>query len=95
MFEQALSPVKQEKNSFPGPLFSKFFQNKVGNSLHFRKISHTFEVLTNHLILTKMKKLKLIFGLLLVAGFVATTVLSFSTDEQAIRKSVTEVPRNG
>ncbi|MFB9272509.1 MULTISPECIES: hypothetical protein [Flavobacteriaceae] len=35
-----------------------------------------------------MKKLKLIFGLLLVAGFFAAIVLSnTSTDEQAIKKS--------
>ncbi len=55
--------------------------------MHFCKISYTFEVLTNHLILTKMKKLKIIFGLLLVAGFIATTVLSVSSSEQAIRKN--------
>ncbi len=43
-----------------------------------------------------MKKLKLIFGLLLVAGFVAVTVLSFtSTDKQAIHKSELIIPRNG
>jgi hypothetical protein len=33
-----------------------------------------------------MKKLKLIFGLLIVAAFVATTVLSSVTADQAIRK---------
>ncbi len=43
-----------------------------------------------------MKKLKLIFGLLLVAGFVAVTVLGSSTaDNQAIKKSDTIIPRNG
>ncbi|MFD0762957.1 hypothetical protein ACFQZW_12765 [Lutibacter aestuarii] len=34
-----------------------------------------------------MKKLKLIFGLLLVAGFFATIVLSSTSDSQAIKKS--------
>lgn len=34
-----------------------------------------------------MKKLKLIFGLLMVTAFVAVTVLSYSTsNDQAIRK---------
>lgn len=33
-----------------------------------------------------MKKLKLIFGLLIVAAFVATTVLSYSSSDQAIKK---------
>ena len=34
-----------------------------------------------------MKKLKLIFGLLIVAAFIGSTVLSFtSSNEQAIRK---------
>jgi hypothetical protein len=43
-----------------------------------------------------MKKLKLIFGLLLVAAFVAITVLSYTTkDTQAILKSQIIVPRNG
>lgn len=46
-----------------------------------------------------MKKLKLIFGLLLVAAFVAITVLSYTTnDNQAIRKSETSMetlPPNG
>lgn len=43
-----------------------------------------------------MKKLKLIFGLLLVAGFIAITVLSYtSKDSQAILKSDTYIPRNG
>ena len=42
-----------------------------------------------------MKKLKLIFGLLLVAGFVATTVLSSTiSDEQAVKKNVKR-PRQG
>ncbi|WP_457616238.1 hypothetical protein [Lutibacter sp.] len=43
-----------------------------------------------------MKKLKLIFGLLLVAGFVATTILSSSNmnTKQAIEKN-TKIPRNG
>ena len=43
-----------------------------------------------------MKKLKLIFGLLLVVAFVAITVLSYtSTDSQAILKSELIIPRNG
>jgi hypothetical protein len=43
-----------------------------------------------------MKKLKLIFGLLLVAGFIAITVLSYaSKDSQAILKSQIIVPRQG
>jgi hypothetical protein len=43
-----------------------------------------------------MKKLKLIFGLLMVTGFVAVTILSYaSSDEQAIRKSDIVVPPNG
>ncbi len=43
-----------------------------------------------------MKKLKLIFGLLLVAGFIAITVLSYtSKDSQAIAKKDTYIPRNG
>ena len=44
-----------------------------------------------------MKKLKLIFGLLLVAGFVAITVLSYTGSEkqQAILKSQMIIPRNG
>lgn len=45
-----------------------------------------------------MKKLKLIFGLLLVAAFVAITVLSYtSTDSQAILKSEAAkyIPTNG
>jgi len=55
--------------------------------LFIRKFYSKFEVLTNHLILTKMKKLKLIFGLLLVAGFFAAIALSnTSTDDQAIKK---------
>ena len=43
-----------------------------------------------------MKKLKLIFGLLMVSAFVAVTVLSYTTsDDQAIRKDRVVVPRNG
>ena len=43
-----------------------------------------------------MKKLKLIFGLLMVAAFVAITVLSYtSSDKQAIHKSELIIPRNG
>lgn len=43
-----------------------------------------------------MKKLKLIFGLLMVAAFVAVTVLSYSTsDDQAIRKDRIVIPTNG
>ncbi len=41
-----------------------------------------------------MKKLKLIFGLLIVAAFVATTVLTYSSVEnQAINKSGIKLPR--
>jgi hypothetical protein len=43
-----------------------------------------------------MKKLKLIFGLLMVSAFVAVTVLSYTTnDDQAIRKDQIIIPRNG
>ena len=43
-----------------------------------------------------MKKLKLIFGLLMVAAFVAITVLSYtSKDSQAILKSDMVIPRQG
>ncbi|SDX24580.1 hypothetical protein SAMN05444411_10422 [Lutibacter oricola] len=41
-----------------------------------------------------MKKLKLIFGLLMVSAFVAVTVLSYNvSDEQAIRKDRVQLPR--
>ena len=41
-----------------------------------------------------MKKLKLIFGLLMLTAFVATTVLSYSsTDDTAVRKNV-KLPKN-
>lgn len=65
--------------------------------MFIRKINFKFDVLTNHLILTNMKKLKLIFGLLMVAAFVAVTVLSAtSTDDTAIRKSGRIIlPTNG
>lgn len=43
-----------------------------------------------------MKKLKLIFGLLMVTAFVAVTVLSYSSsNDQAIRKDQIIIPRNG
>ena len=43
-----------------------------------------------------MKKLKLIFGLLLVAGFIAISVLSYtSSNNQAIFKGDIVIPRNG
>ena len=44
-----------------------------------------------------MKKLKLIFGLLMVSAFVAVTVLSCTSadDNQAIRKDRIVVPRQG
>jgi len=44
-----------------------------------------------------MKKLKLIFGLLMVSAFVAVAVLSYtsSEDNQALRKSHIIIPRNG
>jgi hypothetical protein len=44
-----------------------------------------------------MKKLKLIFGLLMVAAFVGITVLSYtSNDHQALKKSDIKVlPTNG
>ena len=60
------------------------------------KIRCNLGVLTNHLILTKMKKLKLIFGLLMVSAFVAVAVLSYtSTDNTAIRKANIILPRAG
>jgi len=59
------------------------------------KFKCIFGVLTNHLILTKMKKLKLIFGLLMVSAFVATAVLSYTSSNQAILKADIIVPRNG
>ena len=43
-----------------------------------------------------MKKLKLIFGLLLVSGFLAVTVLTYmSNDHQAIRKDMIILPTHG
>ncbi|MDX1828463.1 MAG: hypothetical protein R3342_02840 [Lutibacter sp.] len=43
-----------------------------------------------------MKKLKLIFGLLMVAAFVGVTVLSYTAnDGQAILKKDIIIPRNG
>jgi len=43
-----------------------------------------------------MKKLKLIFGLLMVSAFVAVTVLSYtSSDDQAVRKDRVIIPRQG
>ena len=44
-----------------------------------------------------MKKIKLIFGLLMVSAFVAVTVLSYTStnDDQAIRKDEIIIPRNG
>jgi len=43
-----------------------------------------------------MKKLKLIFGLLMVSAFVAVAVLSYtSTDNTAIKKAHIIIPRNG
>ena len=46
--------------------------------------------------LLKMKKLKLIFGLLMVFSFFATIALANSVDDQAIRKDkITELPPNG
>lgn len=44
-----------------------------------------------------MKKLKLIFGLLIVAAFVATTVLSVTSSDtkQAIKKGWYILPSNG
>lgn len=43
-----------------------------------------------------MKKIKLIFGLLLVAGFFTAIALSnTSTDNQAIRKDKIIIPRQG
>ena len=59
------------------------------------KIKYIFDVLTNHLILTKMKKLKLIFGLLMVSAFVAVAVLSYTSSDQAILKANIIIPRNG
>ena len=59
------------------------------------KIKCTFDALTNHLILTKMKNLKLIFGLLMVSAFVAVTVISATSDEQAINKKGIILPSKG
>lgn len=44
-----------------------------------------------------MKKIKLIFGLLMVSAFVAATVYTYtsSNDNQAIRKDRIVIPRNG
>jgi len=46
-----------------------------------------------------MKKIKLIFGLLMISAFVAVTVLSYTSnttnEDQAIRKSTIVLPRNG
>ena len=44
-----------------------------------------------------MKKIKLIFGLLMVAAFVAITVSSYtsSNDNQAVRKDRVIIPRQG
>jgi hypothetical protein len=43
-----------------------------------------------------MKKLKLIFGLLMVSAFVAVAIYSYtSTENQAIKKSMIIIPRNG
>ena len=44
-----------------------------------------------------MKKLKLIFGLLMVAAFVAVTVISYTStdDNQAVRKDRVIIPRQG
>ena len=43
-----------------------------------------------------MKKLKLIFGLLMVSAFVAVTVMSYtSSDDQAIRKDRVVIPTHG
>jgi len=43
-----------------------------------------------------MKKLKLIFGLLMVSAFVAVAVLSYtSSEDQAIRKDRIQIPRQG
>ncbi len=42
-----------------------------------------------------MKKLKLIFGLLMVSAFVAVAVLSYTSSDQAILKSDIIIPRQG
>ncbi|VAW25666.1 hypothetical protein MNBD_BACTEROID04-1587 [hydrothermal vent metagenome] len=42
-----------------------------------------------------MKKLKLIFGLLMVSAFVAVAVLSYTSNDQAISKTGIILPRNG
>jgi hypothetical protein len=44
-----------------------------------------------------MKKLKLIFGLLIVAAFIGTTILSAtSSNEQALKKSAKiQLPKGG
>ena len=61
------------------------------------KIKYTFDSLINPLILNKMKKIKLIFGLLMVSAFVAVTVLSYTSselDNTAVRKDI-PTPRQG
>ena len=42
-----------------------------------------------------MKNLKLIFGLLMVSAFVAVTVLSATTDSQALKKAGVILPSRG
>ena len=42
-----------------------------------------------------MKNLKLIFGLLMVSAFVAVTVISATSDEQAINKKGIILPSKG
>lgn len=43
-----------------------------------------------------MKKLKLIFGLLIVAAFISVTLMSNNSDsEQAIKKELIKIPTNG
>ena len=45
-----------------------------------------------------MKKIKLIFGLLMISAFVAVTVYSYtssSNDNQAVRKDRVIIPRQG
>ncbi len=61
------------------------------------KFFYTFDVLTNHLILTKMKKLKLIFGVLMVSAFIGATILTYtSNNHQALlKKDIRIIPRQG
>lgn len=60
------------------------------------KILLHLKYLTNHINPYQMKKIKLLLGLLLVAGFFAAIALTnTSNEDQAIRKDRIVIPRNG